>query len=232
MSGTLALLVWGALRLFGLLRAQTLWRDAVGPPWEGISAALAICMALVLLPTATVEAVPFTRFLLVGACELLLGSVMGVLLSLPGVALLGAAGQSAAVLQLPRSRGLPLLLAVACLAGGLLAGVHRPLLLALRELLLLWPVGAPTRWLPGLPALASWVGSAGQACLVLALSFATPVLLSAATLDLGLRLASRGAAASVVEAARPWLSVVAALVALGAAWAAYPGAWLRAWPAP
>jgi hypothetical protein len=58
------------------------------------------------------------------------------------------------------------------------------------------------------------------------------VLLSAATLDLGLRLASRGAAASVVELARPWLTVAAALVALGAAWAAYPEAWLRAWPAP
>lgn len=230
MSGTLALLGWSALRLFGLLRAQTLWRDAVGPLWEGIAAALAICAALVVVPAANPEAVPMTRWLLVGACELLLGSVFGVLLSLPGAALLGAAGQSAASLQLPRSRGLPLLLAVACVAGGLLADLHRPLLLALRELLLLWPVGAPTRWLPGLPALTSWIVDAGQACLVLALTFATPVLLSAATLDLGLRLASRGAVAPGVELVRPWLTVVAALVALGAAWAAYPEAWLRAWP--
>jgi type III secretory pathway component EscT len=230
-NGTLALLGWGALRIFGLLRAQTLWRDAVGPLWEGIAAALAICSALVLLPTASAEAVPLTRWLLIGACELLLGSVIGVLLSLPGAALLGAAGQSAAGLQLPRNRGLPLMLTVACLAGGLLAGVHRPLLLALRELLGAWPVGAPARWLPGLPALASWILGAGQACLVLALSFATPVLLSAATLDLGLRLASRGVAAPLLEVLRPWVVVVAALVALGAAWAAYPEAWLRAWPA-
>ena len=43
--------------------------------------------------------------------------------------------------------------------------------------------------------------------------------------------ASRGVAAPLLEVLRPWLVVVAALVALGAAWAAYPEAWLRAWPA-
>lgn len=229
-SGTLALLGWGALRLFGLLRAQMLWRVVVGPLWEGIAAALAICTALVVLPTLTSDAVPLTQWLLVGACELLLGSVIGVLLGLPGVALLGAAGQSAAGLQVPRSGGLPLLLLVACLAGGLFAGVHRPLLLALRQVLHVWPVGAPTRWLPGISALGSWVIDAGQACLVLGLAFATPVLLSAATFDLGLRLASRGVAAPLTELVRPWLVVVVALVALGAAAAAYPEAWLRAWP--
>jgi len=31
---------------------------------------------------------------------------------------------------------------------------------------------------------------------------------------------------------RPWLVSVAALVALGGAWAAYPEAWQRAWGAP
>lgn len=65
---------------------------------------------------------------------------------------------------------------------------------------------------------------------MLGLAFATPVLLSAATFDLGLRLASRGVAAPLTELVRPWLVVVVALVALGAAAAAYPEAWLRAWP--
>ncbi len=230
MSGTLALLGWGALRLFGLLRAQMLWRAAIGPLWEGIAAVLAICTTLVVLPREASEVVPLTRWLQVGVCELLLGSVIGVLLGLPGAALLGAAGQSAAGLEVPRSRGLPQLLMVACLAGGLFAGVHRPLLLALRQVLHAWPVGAPTRWLPGIPTLASWAIDAGQACLVLGLTFATPVLLSAAIFDLGLRLASRGVAAPVTEWVRPWVVVVAALVALGAASAAYPAAWLRAWP--
>lgn len=232
MSGGLALLSWGALRLFGLLRAQALWRDAIGPLWEGVAAGLAVCIALVVVPAAAPESVPLMRWLLIAACELLLGSLLGVMLSLPGTALLGAAGQSAAGLQLPRGRSMSLMLLVACLAGGLLAGVHRPLLLSLRDILGVWPVGAPARWLPGLPMLASWVASAGHACLVLALTLATPVLLSAATLDLGLRLATRGVVAPVVELLRPWLVVVAALVSLGAAWAAYPQAWLRAWPQP
>jgi len=151
-------------------------------------------------------------------------------LALPGIALLGAAGQTAATLQVPRGGALPLLLAVACVAGGMLAGVHRPALLASRELLVLWPVGAPAQWLPALPALLAWLVAAAHACLVLALTLATPVLLTAATLDLGLRLACRGVAVPLGEALRPWLCAAAGLVALGAAWAAYPEAWLRAWP--
>lgn len=231
MSGGLALIGWGALRLFGLLRMQVMWREALGPVWEAAAAVLAVSVALVLLPAGG-EAVSLGRWAPIAACELLLGSVLGGLLSLPGAALLGAAGQSAVGLQLSRTRGLPLLLIVACLAGGLISGVHRPLLLALRELLALLPVGAPARWLPELPALGSWLVAAAHACLVLALTFATPVLLTAATLDLGLRLASRGVAAPMLEVVRPWLVGAAALVALGAAWAAYPAAWLRAWPTP
>ena len=230
LSGGLALVLWAALRLFGLLRAQVLWQRALGPVWQGIAAALAIAVALVLWPVMPGEPVTFGRFVAIGACEFLLGSVLGGLLALPGLALLGAAGQSAATLQAPRSGAVPLLLAVTCVSGGLLAGVHRPLLLALRELLVLWPVGAPAQWLPTLPALLSWVVAAAHAGLVLALTLATPVLLSAATLDLGLRLACRGVAAPAGEVLRPWLCAAAALVALGAAWAAYPGAWLRAWP--
>ncbi len=231
-SGGLALTGWGALRLFGLLRAQTLWRSALGPVWEGVAAALAVSVALVLLPTLAAQPVPLGRWLVIAVCELLLGSVLGGLLALPGAALLGAAGQSAAQLEISRSRGLPLLLVIACLSGGLIAGVHRPLLLALRELLALWPVGSPARWLPELSALLAWLVAAAHACLVLALTFATPVLLTAATLDLGLRLAGRSGAAPVVEVVRPWLAGAAAMLALGAAWAAYPAAWLRAWPTP
>jgi hypothetical protein len=229
-SGGLALLGWSALRMFGVLRMQVMWRSAVGPMWEAISITLAICMALVLWPTSPIESVPLSRWLAIAACELLLGSVLGGLLSLPGAALLGAVDHGAAVLQQPRSRGLPLLLTIACLAGGLLAGVHRPLLLALRELSTVWPVGAPARWLPGLDTLGAPLVPAAHACLVLALTFATPVLLTAATLDLGLRLAARGVAVAPVEAVRPWLVAAAAMVALGAAWAAYPEAWQRAWP--
>ena len=229
MSAGLAMVGWGAVRLFGLLRAQTLLRGAFGPVWEGVAAVLALTVALVLLPT-TGEPVALARWLTIGLCEFLLGSVMGALLSIPGVALLGAAGQSAASLQAPRARAVPLALVMACVSAGLLAGIHRPLLLALRDSLMLWPVGAPAQWLPALPGLLTWTIAAAHTGLVLALTLATPVLLTTATLDLGLRLASRGVAAPMGEALRPWVGSAAALVALGAAWAAYPAAWLRAWP--
>lgn len=231
LSGGLALVGWTALRLFGLLRAQALFRGALGPVWEGVSAALGILLALALVWWAPGESVSLARWLPIAACEFLLGSVLGGLLSLPGVALLGAAGQSAAMLYVPRSPALPLLLVVACASGGLLSGVHRPLLLALRDVLALWPVGEPAQWLPASPALLVWLVAAAHACLVLALTLATPVLLSSATLDLGMRLASRGVAVPVAEVMRPWLCSAAALVALAAAWAAYPASWLRAWPA-
>jgi len=229
-SGGIAVLGWGALRLFGLLRMQVLWRAALGPLWEGVSAALALLLASVLL-THPGEPVELASWLVIGLCEFLLGSVIGGLVSVPGAAFLGAAQQSAAALQVPRGPGLPMLLAIACVSGGLVADLHSPLLVALRELLLLWPVGAPARWLPGLAELAPWVAESAHAGLILALTFATPVLLTTATLDLGLRLTTRGAAAPLLEALRAWLVAAAALVALGAAWAAYPGAWLRAWPA-
>lgn len=229
MSGGLAALGWGALRLFGLLRMQVLWRSALGPIWEGVSAALAVLLASVLL-TRPGESVGLGSWIVIGLCEFLLGSVIGGLVSLPGAALLGAAQQSATSLQLPRGRGLPLLLAIACVSGGLLADLHRPLLVGLRELLLLWPVGAPDRWLPGLAALPPWILDSAHTGLVLALTFATPVLLTTATLDLGLRLTARGVAVPLLDVLRPWLVAAAALIALGAAWAAYPEAWLRAWP--
>lgn len=231
MSGGLAALGWATLRLFGLLRMQVLWRAAIGPVWEAIAAVLAVCLAAVLVAPA-VGPVSVGGWIVVAACELLLGSAIGGLLSLPGAALLGAASHGAGLLQAPRVRGLPLLLAVACLAGGLAAGVHRPLLVALRELLMLWPVGAPTRWLPGLADAPQWLAASAHAALTVALILATPVLLTAATVDLSLRLGARGAAAPTLEVLRPWLICAAALVALGAAWAAYPEAWLRAWPTP
>ncbi len=228
-GGGLALFGWGALRLFGLLRAQVIFRAAVGPVWEGVAAIVAVLLAVVLL-TGAGEPVTLTRWLTIAVCEFLLGSLLGAVLSLPGAALLGATGQSTVTLHASRSSALPLLLAVACVSGGLVAGIHRPLLLALRAWFVVWPVGMPARWLPALPELLPWTITAAHNGLVLALTLATPVLLTSATLDLGLRLASRGLAVPVSEALRPWLCSAAAMISLGAAWAVYPTAWLRAWP--
>lgn len=225
---SLAVFAWGALRLFGLLRAQTLWRSAVGPTWEVVAAALAGCMAVVVVPPTEGGAVTMSTWLLVAACEFMLGSVVGILLSLPGQALLAAAGQSATTMNVPRS-GLVVVFAVACLAGGLAMELHQPLLLGLQQQLTQWPVGEPARWWPIFAGLDARVIAAAHGYLALAFTLATPVLLSVAVVDLTLRLTVRGVASAPADALRPWLATVAALVALGGAWAAYPEAWQRAW---
>ncbi len=226
---SLAVFGWAALRLFGLLRTQTLWRAAVGPAWEGVAAALAVCVALV-MPFGVAATVSTPTWLLIAACEFLLGSVVGVLLSLPGQALLAAAGQSGDLLNV--RGGLVVVLAVACLAGGMAVDLHHPLLLGLQQQLTQWPVGEPARWWPALAGLEARVITAAHGYLALAFALMTPVLLSVAVVDLTLRLTIRGVATAPGEVLRPWLVSVAALVALGAAWAAYPEAWQRAWGAP
>jgi flagellar biosynthesis protein FliR len=222
--------VWAALRLFGLLRAQALWRAAVGPSWEIVAAALAGCVAFAVVPATTDVTVTMSTWLLVAVCEFLLGSVVGVLLSLPGQALLAAAGQGAATMNVPRG-GLVVVFAVASLVGGLTVDLHHPLLFGLQQQLTQWPVGEPARWGHALVGLDARVIAAAHGYLVLALALATPVLLSVAVVDLTLRLTVRGVASTSGDVLRPWLATTAALVALGGAWAAYPEAWQRAWGA-
>lgn len=227
---SLGVFAWAVLRLFGLLRAQTLWRVAVGPSWEVVAAGLAACVAVAVVPPSTGVAVTMSTWLLVAVCEFLLGSVVGVLLSLPGQALLAAAGQGAATMNVPRS-GLVSVFAVACLAGGLTVDLHHPLLLGLQQQLTQLPVGEPARWWPTLAGLDARVIAAAHGYLALAFTLATPVLLSVAVVDLILRLTVRGVASAPGDVLRPWLATATALVALGAAWSAYPEAWQRAWGA-
>lgn len=227
---SLAVFAWATLRLFGLLRQQTLWRVAVGPAWEVVAAVLAGLVAVVATSAGADRVVTLPTWLLVAVCEFLLGSVVGILVSLPGHALLAAAGQSGESLNVPRS-GLVVVFAVTCLAGGLAVGIHHPLLLGLQQQLTQWPLGEPARWWPALDGIDARVIAAAQGYLALAFTLATPVLLSVAVVDLTLRLTIRGVASAPGDALRPWLATTAALVALGAAWAAYPEAWQRTWGA-
>jgi flagellar biosynthesis protein FliR len=229
---SLGVVLWAALRLFGLLRVQVLWREAVGPAWEAVAAGLAVCVALVVTPATADVAVATPAWWLVAGCEFLFGSVTGMLLSLPGQALLGAGGQGE-LLVLHGARGrLAALFAVACVAGGLAADLHRPLLVSLQRHLSVWPVGEPARWMSGLDAFATQAIAGGHAYLVLAFTLATPVLLAYAVIDLTLRWTVRGVATTPGDALRPWLATAAALVALGASWAAYPDAWQRGFGGP
>jgi hypothetical protein len=232
MSGGIAVFGWGALRLFGLLRMQVLWRGALGPVWEGVSAALALLLAAVLL-TSPGEPVALVSWLVDRAVRVLarLGDRWTRQPAWRCVAGRGPAERGRAA-ECRAARGLPLLLAIACVSGGLVADLHRPLLVALRELLLLWPVGAPARWLPG----ARRAGAVGRRVGARGADPGADLRHAGAADD---RDAGPGPAADDARGGRlrcsrrcvrgwsrlrPW-------IALGAAWAAYPGAWLRAWPA-
>lgn len=227
-EATLAAWAWLALRLFALLRAQAIWREAAGGAWWAIAGALAIVLAAAWGP-AGAAAVPWHAWL-VGACfEVLLGAVIGALVSLPGEAALGAARQSAVSLGLGRARAFAAL--QLALAGSLALGLalHRPPLTALRSVATRWPVGDPATWQADVDVAA--VIAAAHDATLLALGLATPVLLTVAIVELALALAApRGPLASLAGAVRPWLVASAALVALSAAWATHPEAWSRALP--
>ncbi len=229
---TAAAIVLGVLRLWAILRQQVLWREMCGPVWEACAAAFAILFALG-LPSSNVIADTFslTTFGLLAACELALGSILGALVSLPGHAVLGALQTSGQTLWVPPQTGFRLW--GTCLTGlcGVALGLHHPLLAALLDLQMYWPIGHPEHWLVAASAtdlLGEVIGAAHHTVL-LSLSLATPVLLCAAIFDLTLRLLARGSGPWVFGSAalRPWIVWATATVALAASWAAYPGAWAR-----
>lgn len=229
LSGSLATAGLVAVRCFAILRAQVLWRTVTGPLWWVLALGLGLALSV-----GTAAAVPMPialdtarGWLMAAAAELVLGTLIGIVVSLPGHALLGAAAAQASVLRTRPGPwvGLSAALVTAVALG---AGLHHPLLHALTQTHILFPLGDPERWLElvqteGLP----WLLQALHAMLVLALALATPVLLTAAVVELGLGLAAAAVAptAPVPGAVRTWAGVAAALIALGASWAAYPLAW-------
>lgn len=227
-AGWLATWAWLALRLLAILHAQAIWREAAGGAWWAIAAALAAVLAAAWRPSGG-QAVPWMSWLLAAGFEALLGAVIGALVSLPGEAALGAARRSGVALGLSRSRAFAALQLALTGSLTLSLALHRPLLLALRSCALRWPVGDPGGWELGLDLSA--VVAAGHDATLLALGLATPVLLSTAVVELALAGAARGGSFVAWTAAlRPWLVAAAALVALGAAWAVHPEAWLGALP--
>ncbi len=223
-------LLWivAAARVFAAIGVHVLWRATLGAWWWVVAAGLALAMA----PTL-VGAVPSTleHGLAVSVVlELVLGAVLGLVASLPGYAVLGAAMASAAVL---RTAPRPLLALYACLvlAIAMHLDLHQPVLLALRGSFDLFPAADVDGW----ATLAMTRGvdvlvRVGHTSLVLALALATPVLLTSVVVDLATGLVAQAPApipqlAPVLRAAARG---AAALVALGASWAAYAPAWARA----
>lgn len=219
------------LRLWALLRQQVLWREVCGPVWEVCALGLAGLVALGLGTThefAYAMSFDLVDWVWLALFEVVFGTVVGALVSLPGHAVLGALEASGAALGTPTATGWRLL--GCCVTGlcGLSLGVHRPLLAALVDLQAYWPVGHPQSWLT-FSGLGGEVITKAHHGLLLSLALATPVLLCAAVFDLSQRLLARGSGPwqASMEALRPWLMWASAVVALAASWAAYPGAWAR-----
>lgn len=233
----MSVLAWTLLlasaRLFALLRVQAAARMLVGARWELIAAALALVLAgLAVLAGVRAEPAPGEPLdlLLLVLVELMSGTLIGMLASLPGWALCGAATQSEQVLcgeSEGEAGSLSLLLVAGSLACGLSLGLHRPLLTAAIDGLSSLPLGDPLAW----PDAARLALTALPQLLVhattLALALATPVLLTRLVVTIGVASLGRDSDfdAMLLAAWVPGLRFAAALLALGAAWTAYPHAW-------
>jgi hypothetical protein len=208
-----------ALRWWALLQVQVLWRAAVGRWWTAVSAGLAVVLAL---GTGASRVVPHVDPWLAAAAEVGLGALVGLVVALPGHAVLGAAGASARVLGTAPGPWRALVLAlVGATAIGL--GLHRPLLLGAQGAFEAWAVGNPLAW----GSIDVPVGRLLHGLALLALTLATPALLAAALGEVVLRVvgARAGAGGPMLDAAAAWLRVAAAAVATGASWAAYDAIW-------
>ncbi|MEM7159786.1 MAG: hypothetical protein AAF799_43500 [Myxococcota bacterium] len=209
-----------ALRWWALLSVQVLWRATVGWVWLVVAGVLAVVLASAdgAVATAAVGVDP----VLAAAAELMLGALLGLVVALPGYALLGAAQASATVLEARPASWRALTLSVVA-ATALSLGLHRPLLLGAQALTAAWPVGDPAAWLHASSQVS--VARLAHGLALLALTLATPALLVGALAELVARVAGRGSLAGIGDAVGPWLRVAGALVATGASWAAYDAIW-------
>jgi hypothetical protein len=233
-SGLGFALLLASARIWALLRVQASWRALFGRRWEWIAAALAVMVAGLMAGAgrlATLELMGIGPLVVALVFELALGSVIGLAVSLPGWALVGAAAQSERGLELVGAElgSVATLLIAASLAAGLSLGLHGPLLAGLLASFERFELASASEWLVALE-LGAWLGEQLAMITSLALALATPVLLTRTLVELGVASLGRVgfAAASFTAAVTPGLRLAAALVALGAAWSAYPEAFARA----
>jgi flagellar biosynthesis protein FliR len=232
-SGVVVGVLLASARLWACLRVQASWRWAVGVHWEWIAGALAISLAVLAWTGGRLGAsvtLNGSAIIVALVFELLLGSVLGLAISLPGWALVGAAQESEQALAWQGESGsLTRLLVAGSLAAGLALGLHAPLCAGLLGLLDRFALAQPSAWWPALAELPSYLIDRSAAILLLGLALATPVLLT--RMIVSLCLASLGReradARELVDVLAPGLRLGAGLVALGAAWSAYPEAFAR-----
>ncbi|MCA9692605.1 MAG: hypothetical protein KC636_23600, partial [Myxococcales bacterium] len=219
-----------AVRLWALLRVQAGLAAAAGWVWEPCAAALAGLLACAVAwgPALPLSELAATDWLALALAEFALGSLIGVVVSLPGQALVGAADVSAALLGQRGPGGTRRLIVAIAVATGLSLGLHRPLVAALLAIFTPWPLGQPMLWIADGGVEWTWaIGQAMHAFTILALALATPALLTAAISELTLAAVGAGARgpAAIVEVLRPWIRTAAVVIALVASVTAYPHLW-------
>ena len=216
-----------ALRWFVALRLQPHWAVAVGPLWWPAAAALAMGVAASVDASPVVLASSQSWVVAIGT-EVLLGAGLGVLASLPAYALLGGATASATGLGTS-----PTPLVRMSVSGALVAALalrlHHPALVVLRDQATLLPPARSELWLPSVAELPGVLALHLDGMLMLALTLATPVLLSVVILRAAGAVVGSGPAVSrpIAGTATPALATLGALMAFAASWAVYPSGWAR-----
>lgn len=226
-----AAIALASVRLWALLRVQASWKAVLGRRWEWIAAALAIGLAGIAAASGRLALVPVDTLgslAIAAVFELALGSALGLAVALLGYALVGAAREAEHNLELRESSTLSTLLLAASLAVGLSLGLHRPLLAGLLGSFDAFALASPRAWMFASDPV-TWLIERAAAATGLALALATPVLLTRTVIELGVGSLARPGfeAASLTAAIVPGLRCAAALLALGAAWSAYPEAFAR-----
>ncbi len=218
-----------AVRLFVVLRLQPQWGLLAGRGWWVISAALALLLAPAVAVAPLPASVSLGELAQLAILEAGVGLVLGTLVSLPGHALLGATTGAAGALRTAPRPFVAVAVALALVAG-LGLGLHRIALTALVDHAHAYPPGRLEAWTSTATELLPRAIGALDGALVLALSLATPVLLTVVILRTGIALLGAGppVAAPTTEVLSASVATLAALVALAASWAAYPHAWARA----
>lgn len=231
MNGVIAALLLASVRLWALLRVQPGWAVVLGRTWGWIAAGVAVLLAGLASISGRLPMLGFADPAELGvalAFELMLGSVVGLAAALPGWALVGAAAESERALELRGPTTFVPLLVAASLAGALSLGLHRPLIAGMLGSFEQWALADPSTWVPG-AELGTWLCRRIIEATALGLALATPVLLSRTVIELGVSSLARTGfeAANLTSVITPGLRLAAGLLALGAAWSAYPEAFAR-----
>lgn len=216
-----------AVRWFVVLRLQPHWSHALGRLWWPVALGVAISVAAASDPLG-VELGSTSAWAVAVSGEILLGAGLGVVVSLPGYALLGGAAASAGAL---RTMPIPLVRMVvsAALVAALSLRLHHPALVVARDHADALPPGRPEFWLPSIADLMHSLPAQLDSMLLLALTLATPVLLSVVVLRSAVALVGSGPAAAkpLSDAVGPALATAGALLALAVSWSVYPVGWAR-----